>query len=104
MVNTTFIQQLGSVPTADEDTQPVLAVQHYAIVMTVVESKNPYLNGKQVCTPMEATEEIAMQMFHAVITEYEGMAKTPYQRLEMRKYKGVFNGQKVTLELVKVSE
>ncbi len=103
MVSTMFIEEINQVPTADDDTQPCLVVRDYAVLLTV-ESDNPYLNGKQTMTLMPATPVIAEMMFHEVITSYEDMAGGhPFEKIGDFKYKGVFSGEKITLELVIVS-
>ncbi len=100
MVSTQFIEEVNQAARADDDTQPCTALLDYAVLM-VVESANPYLNGKQVFTPMLATPKIAEAMFHEVITGYEDMAGGhPFEKVGDFKYKGVFSGEKITLELV----
>ena len=85
----------------DEDTDKFVPIENFEIVMTVVESKNPYLKNKQTSTQMGATREIAELMFNQVISDYEEMAGGhPFQKVGDWKYKGVFNGEKVTLELI----
>jgi|CXWL01.1.fsa_nt_gi hypothetical protein len=103
MVSTTFIEMLKQVPTADDDTEPIIALEEWAIVLTV-KSDNPYLDGKQTAAPMRATADIAGHMFQMVISDYEDMHGHPFRLLNTFKYEGVFRGQRVTIELVKVIE
>ena len=95
---TVFISQPN---TDDEDTQEIIPVKVFEIVMTVVESKNPYLNGKQTRQPMLVTRGIAEMMFQQVLTEYEVMdGGHPFVKVGDWKWKGRFAGEMVTLELV----
>lgn len=85
----------------DEDTDKFVPIENFEIVMTVVESKNPYLKNKQTSTQMGATRQIAELMFNQVISDYEEMAGGhPFEKVGDWKYKGVFNGEKIVLELV----
>ena len=46
---TVFVTQPN---TNNDDTQEIIPVKVFEIVLTVVESANPYLNGKQTRTPI----------------------------------------------------
>ena len=88
-------------PTGNEDTEKFVPLQPFEIVLTVVESKNPYLNGKQTWQPMQVPCDIAEMMFQQVLTEYEVMdGGHPFVKVGDWKWKGRFAGEMVTLELV----
>lgn len=86
--------------TDDEPTEPIKPIKWFDIVLTV-ESKNPYLDGKQTRQPMLVTREIAELMYQQVLTDYEAMeGGHPFVKLSDWKWKGRFAGETVTLELV----
>ena len=95
---TVFVTQPN---TNNDDTQEIIPVKVFEIVLTVVESKNPYLNGKQTRQPMQVPCDIAEMMFQQVLTEYEVMdGGHPFVKVGDWKWKGRFAGEMVTLELV----
>ena len=100
MASTMLMAAVAQVRIANEDTQRCVAIRDFAILLTVIESDNPRLVGKQTYEPIQAEPLIAEAMFHEIVSNYGTMAHRTFQRLSDWKYAGWFEGQQITLELV----